>query len=164
MDVRRLRAGEGARLREIRLRALREAPYAFSSSLEVEEGESPEVWDGRAGRSGAGRREAIFVADDGGVWRGMAGAYLHAGDGTAAGVWGMWVAPDARRRGVGRALVEAVAGWARTRGATRLELSVTDRAGAATALYAGLGFEPTGERRALPSDPALVEIFMRRHL
>lgn len=37
MEIRRLRREDGDQLRDIRLRALAEAPYAFSSSLEREQ-------------------------------------------------------------------------------------------------------------------------------
>ena len=76
----------------------------------------------------------------------------------------MWVAADARRGGVGKLLIESVADWARARGASRVELSVTDRARDAAALYARLGFTATGERRPLASDPSVVEILLTRPL
>jgi GNAT superfamily N-acetyltransferase len=74
------------------------------------------------------------------------------------------VAPSARGRGFGRQLVEAIAEWARTRSASRLELSVSERAETAAALYRQLGFAPTGEQQPLESDPSLTEVFLSRHL
>jgi ribosomal protein S18 acetylase RimI-like enzyme len=60
--------------------------------------------------------------------------------------------------------VEAVLAWARERGAPTITLEVTDteRARPAAALYRSLGFAPTGERRTLDSDPALETILMSR--
>jgi ribosomal-protein-alanine N-acetyltransferase len=56
------------------------------------------------------------------------------------------VRPAARRRGVGSALLRAVIGEARERGAARLHLEV--RAGNdAVSLYGRCGFEKIGERR-----------------
>ncbi|MEU4217673.1 GNAT family N-acetyltransferase [Actinoplanes sp. NPDC026623] len=49
-------------------------------------------------------------------------------------------APAARRRGLGRHLVRAVAGWAQQRGAARAYLQVEERNTGASALYQGLGF------------------------
>jgi hypothetical protein len=46
VEVRRLRQGEGARIRQVRLRALRDAPYAFSSSFEREADDPADVWEG----------------------------------------------------------------------------------------------------------------------
>jgi ribosomal protein S18 acetylase RimI-like enzyme len=164
MDVRRVRKDDAARLREIRLRALREAPYAFSSWFEREAEWPPGVWERRAADSEAAVESAVFVAEEGGRWLAIAGGYFPNADHEAATLWGLWVDPAVRRRGVAGHLVEAVADWARGRGVSRLELSVTDRARAAAALYHRLGFTETGERRLLASQPSVTEIFLARAL
>jgi len=79
-------------------------------------------------------------------------------------LWWLWVAPNARGRGLARRLVEARAEWARDLGAVRLELAVAENNEAAKALYQGLGFVPTGERRSMASDPARAGILMARPL
>ena len=61
----------------------------------------------------------------------------------------MWVAPEARRQGIGAALVDAVAHWARTRVLKRLFLDVVETNTPAIALYARKGFVPTGEAGTL---------------
>jgi ribosomal protein S18 acetylase RimI-like enzyme len=53
----------------------------------------------------------------------------------------LFVAPEARRRGVGRAVVTSVATDARAAGALRLALQTESGNAAAQALYHGLGFE-----------------------
>jgi GNAT superfamily N-acetyltransferase len=67
----------------------------------------------------------------------------------------MWVAPEARRRGIGRALVDAVVDWAASIGQRRVVLWVGDANIGARDLYAALGFEPTGETMPLPSNPSV---------
>jgi GNAT superfamily N-acetyltransferase len=62
----------------------------------------------------------------------------------------MWVAPEARRAGVGGALVDAVIDWARSNGVRRLLLDVADHNAAAIALYARKGFKPNGEVSVMP--------------
>lgn len=57
------------------------------------------------------------------------------------------VAPAARRRGVGKALVVAAVGAARQAGADTAFLEVAVDNAAAAALYAGLGFRRAGVRR-----------------
>jgi GNAT superfamily N-acetyltransferase len=76
----------------------------------------------------------------------------------------MWVRPSARGLGVGKALVEAAAAWAKARGFAALFLWVTEPNTSARRLYDQCGFTPTGERQPLPSDPALTEIGMSRTL
>ena len=104
------------------------------------------------------------MAEEDEAWLGMAGGYIRDDDPTAAELWGMWVAPEARRRALATHLLDSVAVWARARRALRLDLSVTDRAEAAAALYERLGFAPTGERRPLASDASMVEIGLSRIL
>ena len=78
----------------------------------------------------------------------------------------MWVDPDARRSGLGRALVDAVLSWARDSGAARLQLAVTDcdAARPVETLYRMLGFQQTGELEPLESNPALIARVMSRSL
>ncbi|WP_341212535.1 GNAT family N-acetyltransferase [uncultured Limimaricola sp.] len=60
--------------------------------------------------------------------------------GSVAMLHALEVAASARRRGVGRALMEMAAGWARAQGALTLTLAVTRANAPARALYAGLGY------------------------
>jgi ribosomal-protein-alanine N-acetyltransferase len=71
---------------------------------------------------------------------------------------------DARRRGVGKALCEAVAAWSRQLGAPGLELEVRTGNEAAIALYTSLGFEITGCRRTYYQQPVEDALLMRLNL
>jgi putative acetyltransferase len=61
---------------------------------------------------------------------------------------GLMVAKSARRHGVGRALLEAAANWARSSGVRKLELHVFPWNEPAIRLYEGFGFVREGYRRA----------------
>ena len=69
------------------------------------------------------------------TWRGRQGIWLE----------DLWVDPDARRHGVGRALVVEVARIARARGCGRLEWSVLNWNELALGFYRKLGAEPLDE-------------------
>jgi ribosomal-protein-alanine N-acetyltransferase len=58
------------------------------------------------------------------------------------------VAPQARRRGLGAALVTAASAAALVRGAASMHLEVAESNEAARALYAKLGYEEAGRRHA----------------
>jgi RimJ/RimL family protein N-acetyltransferase len=60
---------------------------------------------------------------------------------------GLMVAIDARRQGVGRALLDGAVEWARGAGVRKLELHVFPWNEAAIALYDAFGFEREGYRR-----------------
>ena len=163
MRVRRLREEDWEALRELRLRALEDAPYAFASTLERERDFVEDRWRTRAGRGWIGDNGATFFAEHEARTVGLASAFPDE-DRPAVHLVAMWVDPSGRRLGAGTALIEAVVEWARDRGADEVALWVTETNRAAIALYERTGFEPTGERQPLPSDPALMERQMRRRL
>jgi ribosomal protein S18 acetylase RimI-like enzyme len=164
MELRRVRAGEGASLRDLRLRALADAPRAFFTTLDTDAAEPPEHWEHLAAASEAGASDVVFVVVRDDRWVAMAGGGLDAGRPSAAVLWGMWVEPTARGHGLGTRLVDAIAAWASALGASRIELAVSEDSDAAAALYRGLGFAPTGERRRMASDPTRSGVFMARPL
>lgn len=92
---------------------------------------------------------AVFVADDDGtivarlsVARDPHSASRHVAD------LGLMVAASHRRLGIGRALLEQAAAWARAAGVRKLELHVFPWNEPAIRLYEGFGFEREGLRRA----------------
>jgi GNAT superfamily N-acetyltransferase len=162
-EIRQLRRGDGDRLRDIRLRALADSPYAFSSSSARESRLEQEFWDERVAASERGEA-AVFAAIEHDQGLGMAGGFFDDGEPEVATLWGMWVDPVGRRRGIAQALVEAVADWARGRGADRVRLAVTDceESKPAAALYHKLGFADTGEREPLDWNPSLISRVLSR--
>ena len=75
------------------------------------------------------------------------------------------VAPQARRRGIGTALIEAATREAASRGAARLFLEVAEDNFPARRLYDELGFLPVGKRRAYYARgalPAVAALMMHR--
>jgi ribosomal protein S18 acetylase RimI-like enzyme len=160
MEIRPVRRDEAAGLREPRLRARRDAPHTYFASLESEEGLPLSSWEEWA----TSKDKVMLVAVEDGTWLGMAGASVHQSRSGTVSLWWLWVAPNARGRGLARRLVEARADWARELGAVRLEVAVAENNEAAKALYRGLGFVPTGERRSMASDPTRAGVFMARPL
>jgi GNAT superfamily N-acetyltransferase len=152
MEIMWLGAGDEDRYREVRLRALADAPQAFASTFERENGFSRDVWTSRLTSDSA----VYLLAVDDGRAVGTASGRIEEQPGTAQ-LLGMWVAPEARGRGVGQALIEMIVDWARGRGMERLGLWVTEANDPARALYEKSGFLPTGQRQPLPSDTSIME-------
>jgi ribosomal protein S18 acetylase RimI-like enzyme len=117
--------------RKLRLEALGEAPYAFSSKLAQWQGE------GDAEHRWRSRLSAValnVVAEFNDKPAGMVSATAANADGTVELI-SMWVAPFARGCGVGDALIAMVEEWARERGTARLSLAVVESNAHAIALY-----------------------------
>jgi ribosomal protein S18 acetylase RimI-like enzyme len=162
--VREIKTDDWELMRDVRLAALAEAPYAFGSSYAEEVAFSEEQWRGRISERAVtffAHEESADAASAGKAPAGLVAVYVEDG---AAELVSMWVHPAARGLGAGKALVEAAAAWAKAHGFGTLSLWVTESNTSASRLYDQRGFKPTGERQPLPSDPALAEIRMSRTL
>ncbi|MBN8849746.1 MULTISPECIES: GNAT family acetyltransferase [unclassified Sphingomonas] len=88
-------------------------------------------------RALAGPASTILVARRDGA---VAGSVMAGHDGHRGWVYYLAVAPDARRAGLGRALMDAAEAWLRERGAPKLQLMVRTGNEEALAFYRALGF------------------------
>lgn len=144
ITVRRLDPAQWPLWRTLRLRALEESPEAFSSTLagtlerDAQGGEA--YW-----------REAVaapmipLVADVDDAPVGMCRLLLTEDLEGAAELLSVWVAPEVRGRGVGRALVSAAVDHLATRRPhPRLLLAVAESGAPARSLYERCGFAVTG--------------------
>ena len=137
----RVVAGDGdwPAWRDARVAALTDAPHAFTSRLEDWARGGEDAWRERYTTAGAHNLVASLdgrtVGMARGVPEGCGVAVLHS----------VWVAPDARGRGVGDRLVAAIEAWARHTGARTLLLAVFAGNDGAIALYRRHGFTPDGE-------------------
>ena len=147
--------------REVRLCALRESPGAFGSTYAREAAFGDDEWARRVERW-SGEQGIGFVAMDGEQACGLIGALLE--DSGRAQLVSMWTAPEYRGRGVGRLLVDAVIGWAASRGLHTVRLMVVEQNRTGLRFYEGLGFSLTGFAEPYPNDPALVQWEMARRL
>lgn len=140
LELRRLTSGDWRLWRDVRLRALEDAPQAFSSLLSD--------WQGDGDVEPRWRRRLEDVPFN--VIAFVDGRPVGQVSGTAVDgrrsveLISLWVAPDARGTGVGTALVEAVAEWARGAGAERVSLAVKSENSVAIALYERTGFTDRG--------------------
>jgi GNAT superfamily N-acetyltransferase len=157
VEVRQATVDDWEMVRDIRLAALQDAPYAFGSTYARESAFDEETWRGRLNNE----ENPTFLAFDGDTPIGMDGVYTESGDRILVA---MWVAPDARRGGVGAALTEAVCEWAKKIGAPRVFLGVAEGNDSAQRLYERLGFTMTGRSQPLHSDPSRRTLEMARDL
>lgn len=150
-------SGEPTRLRDIRLRALRDAPTAFGSSYEFEAAYDEAAWCKAASRWCRPGHSRGLVATLGGEDVGLVGCFRDKDGHDWAWIASMWVSPAARRRGVGRLLLGHAVGWARGIEVGSVRLHVTRGNDAARRLYEGVGFAATGGSMPHPRYAELVE-------
>ncbi len=161
---RRVRAGEGPRLRAVRLRALQDAPAAFATSFETESRRPQRFWTRLARASDRAEQRLILVIDDGRQWTAMAASHWFDRPAGVAQLWGLWVQAPDRGSGVASRLVAEVASWVQVQGGAQLRLGVIERAAELEDFYRRLGFTRTGETKALPPPGQDTAFFMSRRL
>lgn len=149
MSIRRLTSDDAPAYRELRLRALREHPHAFTSDWEEASTRPPE--------ESRQRLASVWVPfwgafDEGGALAGMVGLECasRAKEQHKGTVVAMYVSREAAGRGIGRELLQALVLHARTIGLTDLMLTVTEGNSSAIRLYREAGFAAFGtEPRAI---------------
>ena len=165
MEIRRIRADEGLRLKELRLRALADSPMAYGSTLAREEAYPDALWHERAANGAAGDKVVTVVAEHDDRLVGMATGLAPEGENLPEPIMvGVFMDAAVRQQGVGAALVEKVIDWARARGWARLLIWITADNDPALALYRRAGFRPTGATRPNAHTPELVESEMQLEL
>jgi ribosomal protein S18 acetylase RimI-like enzyme len=137
----------------VRLAARAEAPYAFSTTLESAQARSDVDWQTLTERYANDPNSVTYFAFREGQPCGMAACVRQ---GVQAEMFAVWVDPEHRRKGVGRALIEYAKTWAQSRGVSTLKVGVFDDNLGALRLYTAAGFQDLGEtnpERSIPGRP-----------
>lgn len=139
-ELRVLGAADALAYRDLRLQALREHPEAFLSSEDEEAGLSLADWQARlapnAQKLSLGAFTSQQLVGTATLLRGSRSKVKHKAD-----VVAVYVAPVARRSGLGRQLLRGLIAQARQwDGLSHVKLTVTSSNAAAISLYASLGF------------------------
>ena len=164
VELRVLESSDAAACQALRLRALKECPADFSSSYE-EERDTPlhQV----AERLAPQPDDVVFGAFDGATLVGTVALARAPRRKLAhkAVIWGVYVAPEYRRRGIARRLMErALAHAASMPGLLTVTLGANAANAASVGLYTSVGFAPFGVERgfALVDGVSCDEIHMAR--
>jgi ribosomal protein S18 acetylase RimI-like enzyme len=163
MEIRLAEPDDWPSVRDVRLRALQDAPDAFGATFENDAANDEGRWRSwMTGWNGA-VDQALFGALESDDWLGIALGVRWSGETDTTHLYAMWVDPAYRRRGAGRALVQAVVDWA---GALpdvrRIVLTATVSNPGAIALYERCGFADTGERTPLREGSEILTMLMAR--
>jgi RimJ/RimL family protein N-acetyltransferase len=157
VQIRRAVAGDEPVVREMRLQAMLDTPEAFGSSYDRELGRTEADW--RRWLSPG----ATFIADAGGVPRGIVAGVHDTVDEHVVHLMAMWLAPSLRGTGASDRLVSAVVAWGQSEGARAIRLDVMKANERARRLYERCGFRQTGHETRREND-GRVEVRMERAL
>lgn len=139
VSIRRIRPTEWRALRDTRLRSLLDAPEAFGQRYDEAAAGKDEEWVSTARASAEGKRRIwLFARDDSDAVVGVVQARRRPP--VDCLLFSMWVAPEARRLGVGAMLVDAVQDWGTSWGARRVVLWVLAANEPAMRFYDRIGF------------------------
>lgn len=130
-----------AAYRDVRLSALDESPNSFTANYADEAGQDENFWRERM------RRSLRFLASEGSVSLGVVSLGRAADESSIGEIFGLYVSPAARSRGVSWRLVEAAAQHARRDGLLQLHYWVGTENARAIAFAANFGFRSAAERR-----------------
>jgi GNAT superfamily N-acetyltransferase len=164
VHLRKLASDEVDLHRDLRLRALRDAPDSFGETFADAVAQPISYWEALTRSVTEPSCQVMFLAYQGEDVLGSAYGLLDRERTDMGRVGGMWVEPASRRRGVGRGLLQELFSWARERKLKRLGLWAPTHNPAAIALYSRAGFRDTGERRQLPTASSLWIVAMEAEL
>jgi len=167
ITIRQATEEDGDDLFNLYLEALREHPDAFAADHRQTAGDRL-IWVRRLRRNLEEETGTICLAADGERIVGMSGVYRRslARMRHVATIWGMYVRPAWRGRGLGSRLLQANVGWAQQNGVRVVRLAVVAGNTAAIRCYAENGFVVYGvEPEALRyGDAYYDELLMARRL
>src|SRR5262245_53388034 len=158
MRVRRVDPDDWRRLRALHLRALADAPGAFLETVADAQALPGSAWLARATPSSS--RRVVVAEDDDGRWVAM--GVGHRASPAVVDVGQVWTAPEARGRGVASAIVGAIVGWARARGAVECRLETEASNHTARRVYRRLGFVETGEPGSVVASDRVMRLSLDR--
>ena len=149
-------------MRALRLEMLADSPLAFLETLAEAAARPHGEFAARIANDATGHGSVRSIAECDGRLVGHAAGFPAPDDPGLTVVFGVYLTPDWRGRGLLAELIEDVAAWSRAVGRPELMLEVVVGNDRAVRAYERLGFVDTGIRVPHPTLPTLTELQMRR--
>ncbi|MEJ2632817.1 MAG: GNAT family N-acetyltransferase [Acidihalobacter sp.] len=162
--VRRIHPDEWREYKQLRLRALQDAPDAFGSTYASELGREDDAWAARIREAYTSARNAALFAESDSKLCGLAWCSIDSENPEIAHLYQMWVAPEARGQGAATQLLHAATEWAFNAGAKAMLLGVTVANSPAMRLYLRYGFTRIGQAEPIREGSVLLAQTMQLKL
>lgn len=140
ITIRRIRVGEADLFKQIRLTALQDAPYAFTSTYESELQRSTESWREQAEGTALGVDRATFIVFSEDVPIGIAALYRDKDKVDSGELLQVWISPQYRGTTVTRDLMDTIFKWAENNNFNTVIAGVTKANIRALKFYVKYGF------------------------
>ena len=144
--IRRIQTGETDLYKQIRLMALKDAPYAFGSTYDSAKQRSDESWREQVERSALGSDRATFIAFSDTVPIGIAALYRDKENDDTGELLQVWVRPEFRGTPVIWDLMDTIFQWASENNFGEVIAGVTKENTRALKFYAKYGFSTMEEK------------------
>lgn len=163
VTIRRVEAGDEELLRNVRLRALATDPGSFGLPHAEVATRPNSFWATWAAGHSSGDDRCTLLALLDGRPVGLVRIEREPGNPDVFGIYSMWVAPEARRRGIALRLLAEAERWIEAAGGSEAELNVVAGETPARRLYERAGFRLDG--RSEPATHAgAAELRMRKRV
>ena len=159
--VRRTQHADGALFRKVRTASLTDAPDAFGAKLEDVLALPDSAFEAIAQRHSTSEASTSFLLFSGPELAGTVGAFFDESQSNRSFICALWVDPACRGTLAAWMLVDSALKWLLTRRQNDVFAWVADRNQRALRFYRKIGFVPTAETQALPSDPSQRETLLR---
>jgi RimJ/RimL family protein N-acetyltransferase len=140
ISIRRLQLGEGELYKQMRLKALQEAPYAFSSTYKSAASRTEGSWNEQADGTARESDRAAFIAFCSDEPIGIAALYRHPEGSESGEVLQVWVAPAFKGKRAAFDLLNAVFQWGAENGFREIVATITKENMGALKFYRKYGF------------------------
>lgn len=141
--------------RSIRLASLQDSPDSFGSTYERELSLSKNEWLSRISPEENTIHLLPLIVEYNNVYVGLAFGAVHKQEPNSAHIYQMWVSPNHRGNGIGKALLNYIQSWAKELRLNNLLLAVTTTNLNAVNLYKSVGFFNVGELEPLRTGSSL---------
>jgi len=155
-SIRRLASHEWRRYRSLRLRALADSPESFATTLDEATARGDDSWRQQVAEGAESTSQLALVAEVHSRLVGLAWFRLDDQNRYVVHAYQMWVAPEFRRLGIARELLNGGIRWALSVDARHIVLEATCGENAAMRLYEAAGFKPVGDRKPLRASSELL--------
>ncbi len=166
MEIIRLPVEEWQQYRDLRLRALKEDPQAFSTTYADAVGFPDEMWRGRLLDALQGGHSWLFFAREAGKLVGMIGAFVDEASPQTATIVSVYVPAEERGKGISAAMMACILSELSTNGALKKAVLAVNKAQLpAMGLYEKFGFQIVGMEPGVSGEGKPVEeLLMERPL